>query len=407
MPAKFPERREFIALIAITMMVVAFGIDTMLPALPAMARDLGAAHANDQQFVLTAFTVALGVSTFVVGILSDSLGRRRLLLGALIGYAVFGVAAALAPSFDTLLVARAFQGMAAGAASVLAGAIVRDRYEGREMARINSLTAVVFMAAPVIAPTLGTLVLAVSGWRTIFVVLAIFGITTFAWVGRRLPESLAPAARVPLRLRSIVVSARHVLSDRLSVGYSIAIMLIQSTVFAYLASVQQIFDAVYDRPGLLPIGFAVMAAGIAAGSLLNSRIVVRLGMQRIGHVALLFFAAVAALNLYLAASGVQTLVIFVVGHAIMMIAFPMTIGNFSALAMSDMGEVAGTASSLQRSFTTVLGAIGGTLIGQQFNGTNVPLYAGITVAIVIAIGVVLVVERGRLFGDAPLPASAT
>ena len=402
MPAKFPERREFIALIAITMMVVAFGIDTMLPALPEMARDLGARGVNDQQFVLTAFTVALGVSTFVVGILSDSLGRHRLLLGALVGYAVFSVAAALAPDFNSLLVARVLQGLAAGAASVLAGTIVRDRYQGREMARINSLTSVVFMAAPVIAPTLGTLVLAVSGWRVIFVVLAAFGIGLLGWVAWRLPESLPKEARIPLRPADVAASARTVLADRLSVGYTGAIMLIQSTIFAYLASVQQVFADIFGRPGLLPVGFAVMALFIAAGSLLNSRIVVRFGMRRIGHAGLLFFIASAALNLLVASSGAGSIWTFVGLQGVMMFGFSLTIGNFSALAMANMRDVAGTASSLQRSFSTVLSAIVGTLIGQQFDGTTVPLYLGITTVVVLAFGVVLIVEHGRLFGD-PAP----
>lgn len=399
MTKDFPERREFIALIAITMMVVAFAVDTMLPALPAMARDLGAHGANDQQFVLTTFSVGLGVAQFFIGILSDSLGRRKLLLGALVAYALCGLAAAVAPTFPALLVARAAEGLAAGGTSVIAVAIVRDRYEGREMARINSLTSVVFMAAPVVAPTLGTLLLTVSSWRAIFVVLALFGVALSGWVARRLPESLPRSARVSLNLASVATSARLVLTDRVSVGYTLAISMISCTIFAYLASVQQVFDKIFDRPNLLPAGFAIMAVGIAIGSLVNSRIVVRLGMRRIGHAAILAFAAVAALHLLVAVSGGETVVTFIGLQTLMMGVFPMTIGNFSALAMEDMGAVAGTASSLQRSFTTVLGAVGGTLIGQQFDGTTVPLYAGITAASLLALVSILVVERGRLFGE--------
>lgn len=399
MPRSFPERGEFVALIAITMMVVAFAIDTMLPALPAMARDLGARHANDQQFVLTAFTVGLGVAQFFVGILSDSFGRRKLLLGALVAYSLFGLAAALSPSFPVLLGARTAQGLAAGGTSVIAAAIVRDRYQGREMARITSLTSVVFMAAPVIAPTLGTVILAISGWRMIFYVLAAFGVALLAWVGPRLPESLPRSARVPLRPASVLASARIVVGDRPAVGYTIAIMLIQTTIFAYLASVQQVFAGIFKSPSLLPVGFAIMAGGIAAGSLVNSRIVMRLGMRHIGHAALLCFAGIAAVHLFVAASGRETAVTFIALQSLMMIAFPLTVGNFSALAMQDMGAVAGTASSLQRSFTTVAAALAGTWIGQQYDGTTVPLYAGVTVAAVLAIVAVLVVERGRLFGD--------
>ena len=253
------------------------------------------------------------------------------------------------------------------------------------------------MAAPIIAPTLGVAILAVSDWRAIFVMLALFGVALVAWIGRRLPETLAKTDRIPLRPAHVLASARTVLSDRASVGYTIAFMLIQATIFGYLATVQQAFDQVFGRAGLLPLGFAIMAGGIAVSALVNSRIVMRLGMRRIGHWGLIYFVAVAAVHLAVAMSGRSTVVNFIALQTLMMLGFSMVVGNFSALAMNDMGAVAGTASSLQRSFSTVCGAVIGTLIGQQFDGTLVPLYAGITASAALALVAVLWVERGRLF----------
>ena len=403
---KFPDRAEFIVLIAGITMAVAFGIDTMLPALPAIRDALHAPGANDAQFVITAFTIGLGIAQFVVGILSDSFGRRRLLIGSLVLYVLCCVAASRSSSFHLLLAARLVQGLAAGGARVVAVSIVRDRFAGRDMAQVMSFVSVVFMAAPVVAPFFGTLMLQVAHWNAIFDALALIATALTVWVILRLPETLATGDRVRLALAPLGQSMATVLRDRQAVGYTLALTLLSCCIFAFLTSVQQVYAQALHRAAFLPIGFAIMALTMAAASFVNARIVMRFGMRRIGHLAIVGFIAFALIHLIVAASGHETLVSFVALQAAMMACFPLAVGNFGALAMERMGHVAGTASSLQGSFSTVVGTVGGSLIGQQFDGTTLPLYLGTAGAALAALVVIWVTEGGRMFVPGPAAEAA-
>jgi DHA1 family bicyclomycin/chloramphenicol resistance-like MFS transporter len=394
-----PGRNEFIALVAGILMTIAFAIDSMLPALPEMVHSLGVTIANRQQFVITAFMIGFGISQFFVGTLSDRYGRRGLMLASLVGYSVFSLAAAIAPTFELLLIARFMQGTAAAGARVLIVSVVRDKFEGRAMAQVMSLASVVFMAAPILAPTMGTLIIAVAPWRWIFIVLAVVGAILWTWALLRLPESQHPEDRTEITRAQIIESFGIVLSDRQSVGYTIATTFMTCSIFGFITSVQQIFDETFGHPKLLAVGFAVIASLMAVASLVNSRIVMRWGMRPISHFALVGFTAIAALHVLVAVSGYETLAVFIILQALMMGCFALTVGNFGALSMEHVGHVAGTASSLQGSFSTIAGALGGGLIGQMFNGTTAPLYVAITVSGIGALVAVFVAERGRMFSS--------
>ena len=390
-------RIEFIALIASIMMIVAFAIDAMLPALPAIGAALGVSVENRRSLVIVVFMAGFGVAQFFVGTVSDRYGRRGMMLASLIGYALCSLAAASAPSFTLLLTARAAQGAAAAGARVLATSVVRDRFEGRDMAQVMSLATMVFMAAPILAPTMGTLVLTVAPWRWIFVVLALLGASLWLWVLLRLPESLTRGRRREITPTKVIAGVRIVLSDRASVGYTVGITCMSCVVMGFLTSVQPIFADIFHHPEWLPGGFAVMAGTMATASLVNSRIVMRWGMRRIGHAALFGLTAIAASHASIALTGHETVVSFIALQSAMMACFSLTTANFSAMAMENVGEVAGTASSLQGSFSTIVGALVGGLIGQSFNGTTAPLYVGVTLAGLIALVAVFIAERGRFF----------
>jgi len=275
--------------------------------------------------------------------------------------------------------------------------VVRDRFEGRAMAQVMSLASVVFMAAPIIAPTMGTLILAIAPWRWIFVVLGAVGIVLWIWVFTRLPETLDPKDRIDISWSQVTHSWGAVLSDRQSTGYSIGLTFMTCAIFGFLTSVQQIFADVFHDAGFLPIGFAIMAGVMAVGSFINSMIVRQHGMRKIGHAGLVGFTAIAAMHALYSWMGLETMTSFIVLQSAMMFCFAMTVANFGAMAMENVGHVAGTASSLQGSFSTVFGAVGGTLIGQLFDGTTLPLYIGITVTGMLSLIAVFVAERGSLF----------
>lgn len=392
-----PGQREFVLLISAVMMLVAFAIDSMLPALPAIGNALGVSVDNERQFVITAFMIGFGVAQFFVGTLSDRYGRRTLMLGSLFAFAITSLGATLASSFDLLLIARVAQGMAAAGARVLVTSVVRDRFEGRAMAQVMSLASVIFMAAPVLAPAMGQLILSVAPWRWIFAVLMLLGLAVWGWVLFRLPESLDPANASEISLAQFKTNARIILSDRQSVGYGIANTCLTAGLMGFLTSVQQVFETIFGRPDLLVYGFAIMASGMAAASLINARIVMRYGMRLIGHSAMIGYTLIAGLHALVALTGHESLTSFIALQTLMMVGFSFAAANFGAMAMANMGGVAGTATSLQGSFSTICGAVIGAAIGQSFNGTTIPLYLGFFACGAVALIAVFVTEGGRLF----------
>lgn len=401
---KNPSQREFVFLIASIMMIVAFAIDAMLPAFPAIGRSFGLRGINQPQLVITALMIGFGFAQFFAGTLSDRYGRRGIMVWSLFGFGVMSLLAALAPSFEMLLAARVAQGVFAGGARVVVTSAVRDRYVGRQMAQVMSLAAMIFMAAPILAPAMGQLILAVAPWPWIFHGLALIGFLMWLWVLFRLPESLDPANAREISLPQVRSSWATVFSDRQSIGYSFATACMTAALFGYLMSVQQIFDVVFKVPDFLAWGFAIMAAGMAVASYINSAIVMRYGMRLVGHLGLTIFTVTAGVHLLVTVSGYDTLTSFIILQMIMMMGFSFAAANFSAMAMEHMGEVAGTASSLQQSFSTIVGALLGTFIGQSFNGTTIPTYLGFFALGCLALVAVFVTEGGQLFVARNAPA---
>ena len=268
---------EFIALVASLMAMVALGIDTMLPALPAIGGALDVTNANDRQFVITIFGAGFGIAHLIHGPLADRYGRRPVLIVSLIGYVAMNLLAAIAKDFTLLLIARFLGGAAVAATRVATIAMVRDCFSGRTMARIMSLTFMVFMAVPVIAPALGAAILVFGDWRTIFWVIAAAALIVLAWVMLRLPETLAPADRRAIEPAQILAGWRTVLTDRLSLGYTLAGTALTGALYGYLGSIEPIMEVTFDRPGLLTLIFATSAGTMAVANLGNAAAVMRLG----------------------------------------------------------------------------------------------------------------------------------
>lgn len=389
---------EFVALIAAMMALTALGIDSMLPALPAIGDSLGVSEPNHRQFVITAFLLGFAIAQLGYGPLSDRFGRRPVLGIALFSYGLTCALAALSGSFELLLVSRFLMGTAAAGARVVTVALVRDCFAGRAMARVMSLAFIVFMAAPIFAPAFGQGVLAAGGsWRMIFWGVGAVSLAVVAWFWLRMPETLAAGNRQTLHPSRIIADYGLMLRDRGAVGYTIAASLLSGGLFGFIGSVQQVMEVVFGRPDLLTIVFAAVASTMAIGSFLNSRIVMRVGTRRISHSALSAFILFAVLHLAVALSGQETLWSFAVLQALMMASFGLATSNFSAMAMERMGEIAGTASSLQGFVSTLGGALIGAQIGQAFDGTTIPLYTGFVAMGVLAFVAVAIAERGRLF----------
>jgi len=392
-----PGFREFVVLMAGLMALNALAIDAMVPALPAIGRALGAATDNQRQLVIAMYMLGFGTTQLVYGPLADRYGRKPVLVVSLVLYIACAIACGLAASFTLLLAARLAQGAAAASTRVLVVSIVRDRFEGAAMARLMSLVFLVFLLIPMLAPTFGQLTLMIAPWRWIFLGLAIFVGVMLAWALIRLPETLHPEYRRPLSLRAVIGGAKETLTNRQSVGYTLAFTLMMGALMGYINSVQQIVFDVFHRPGLIAIVFAGVAGPMAVTSWLNSRLVERIGTRRIAHTGLILFTLFAALHLGLAAHG-EPMAAFILLQGVTMASFGLASANFGALAMQPLGHVAGTASSVQGTIGTILGALLGLAVGQSFDGTLMPMVTGFVLFGGAALVVLLATERGRLFG---------
>ena len=394
---------EFVCLIALMMALNALAIDSMLPALPHIGDELGVANANSRQWVVTAYLLGFGGAQLIYGPLADRFGRKPVLLFGVGVYVVFSLLATLAPTFDTLILARIGQGLGSACTRVLAVSIVRDRFEGRTMARVMSFSFLVFLGVPILAPSIGQAIMLVGPWRWIFAGLGLIGVGLIVWAALRLPETLRPEDRLPIQFRRLASAYRIAVTDRTAVGYTLAMTAVTGALFGFINSSQQIFADVFHAEAAFPAIFALIAGGIAVASLVNARLVVSLGSRKISHTALIGFTAVSAVHAVVAISGHESIWTFAVLQTLTMFCFGLIAGNFGAMAMETMGHIAGTAASIQGFVSTIAGSLLGFAVGQQFDGTTVPMAAGFTLFGLIALGCVLFAERGRLFRSHHLP----
>lgn len=368
---------EFIALMGMMFATIAFSIDSMLPALPEIAEKLTPDAANLAQLVLTSFVFGMGAGTLVTGPLSDAFGRKAIIYWGAGLYVIGAVMAYFAPTLELVLAARAIQGLGAAGPRIASMALVRDLYSGRQMARIMSFAMLVFMIFPAVAPMIGAGIIALAGWRSIFLAFVLFSALSTAWIGIRQPETLPVDKRRPLQAAMLWAGMKEVLSHHQVMLSTLIQIMIFGILFATISSVQQVFDITYDRGGNFHFWFAGIAVFAALPPLVNASLVVKLGMRPLIRRALMGQIAVSALaGLVFLAMGTDapwTFWVFLVWTAGQFAATGFTIGNLNALALEPMGHIAGMTSSVMGAVATVGGAVIGAVIGQLFNGTPTPL----------------------------------
>lgn len=388
--------REFVAMMAAIMALNALAIDTMLPALPDMARELGATSANAQQYVISLYFLGLGVGSLVHGPLADRYGRKRVIMVCLVGYIIAGLASGVATSWPLLLGARFIHGLFGAAMGVVSQAIIRDRTSGDAMAKLMSMIFLIFMVVPIIAPTIGQGVLLVAHWRWIFLMLAGGGALMALWVGTRLQETLDPADVAPISPRGLARTWTMVATHRSAMAYMLGSSIAAGANFGFLNSSQQIFSETFGRADIFPLAFASVAGTMAIANFSNSRIVLRFGARRVSQAALIGFILISILQ-WIAAGVGEPMLLFIILIALNMSMIGFIGANFSSIAMEPFGHVAGSASSFQNSVRTLVAAGVGALIGQMYDGSTQPLAMGFACCGLIALAVVAWGERGKLF----------
>ena len=388
---KTPSRNEFIALLALLFATIAISIDAMLPALPQIALDLSPEDPNKAQLVITSFVLGMGLGTLFAGPLSDAFGRKTTILAGFVLYILAALACWAAPSLETLLIARVVQGIGAAAPRTVSIAMVRDMFKGREMAQIMSFAMMIFTLVPAVAPLMGQGVIALAGWQAIFVAYVAFALLVMGWFTLRQPETLPREARRPLSWHALVAASAEVLSHRV-VQISIAAQaLTMGMLFATLSSMEGIFSDLFGRGASFPLWFGVIAMASMIGSILNARLVVRLGMRRMVTVT---YGALLALTLaYLGLVAVMPegsgFALHILWSVVLFAVMGLTLGNLNALAMEPVGHVAGMAASVTSAIATVVSVVLAVPVGLMFDGTQVPLLLGVSVYGAMALGLAM------------------
>jgi DHA1 family bicyclomycin/chloramphenicol resistance-like MFS transporter len=389
---------EFVAMMASLLALNALAIDTVLPALGQISAQYGLEHANDQQLVIFAYILGFGAPQLVFGPLTDRFGRKGLLLICLFGYSIAGLACMMAGAFTMLLGLRFVQGIFAAGIRVIASAVIRDLTVGRTMARIMSLVMTVFMIVPIIAPAIGTAVMTLSHWVWTFGITGAAGLLVAIWVYFRLPATLPAENRQPLNIGFIGGAYLQVLRTRVAFGYMLASGVIFGALFAFIGASEQIFDEVFGRGDKFWLWFATIASGLAVASLINARLVERLGQRRISHTMMLCFIVLSLANLIAMQVMGNHFPIFLTLFTLTFACFGMMGANFSSLALEPLGKIAGTASAVYGFATSTLSAGIGLLIARQYDGSIIPLLIGFVGLGTLSLLIVLWAEKGRLFG---------
>ncbi len=388
---------EFVALMALVFSVVALAIDAMLPALGEIGQELGATHANDPQLIISIFLLGIVFGQAFFGPFSDSKGRKPAIY---IGFAVFSIGCLVSifsTSFSGMLAGRFLQGLGAAGPRITVVALIRDLFEGPEMARVMSLIISIFILVPIVAPAMGQALLIVADWRAIFYAFLGLTIISLTWFSVRQEETLAPGQRIPFSARRVMGRVREIGGTRVTMGYTVVTGLMSGSFIAYLNSAQQIFQLQYGLGRMFPLYFAMLAFFLGLATLLNSWLVVRFGMQVLAGTALWIIAIISIIFLPFswALAGHPPLWTLMIYLMVSFFAVGLLFGNLNALAMEPLGHVAGTGSAFVGFVSTLIAVAAGTLIGQSYNGTILPLVTGYAVLSLFSLIMMRWAEAGR------------
>ncbi len=390
-------------MLAITMALGALAIDMILPAMGDLRETFGLSpDSNDVAAIITFFLLGLALGQLIWGPLSDVIGRKPVLYMGLSIYVIGAIAASLSPTLSALFASRFVWGFGAAGSQVVVRSVVRDTYEGEAMARAMSFIMAVFLLVPIMAPSLGALVLAVGPWQWIFVFMAVFAVGIALWT-LRLPETLAKADRLPFEARKVARAAKFVLSNRMTMGFTLA----QATVFglfaSYLASSQLILDDIFGIGDWFPLFFGALAIVMGAVMLVNTRLLKLVALRRLlrGSFTLYLGGSIAFGLAMFATGGQPPFALFVIVFLPILTAHALLIPNLNAIAMIPMGSVAGTAAAIVGTVATLGGSVIGLTIDRAYNGTLIPFGTAAVISGIVAFGLSTWADRNyeRSVGD--------
>ena len=394
-----PTGRSYIRFVLVLGALIAIGpltIDTYLPALPSITRDLAASE-SAVQFTLTGILLGMGLGQLLVGPLADAVGRRRPLIAGLALHIAASVFCAFAPTIELLTLGRVLQGLGNAAVAVVSMAMVRDQFAGSAAATMLSRLMLVMGLAPVLAPTLGGFILQVTSWRGVFVLLAIAGTMMVTLASFALRETLPPARRRKLAFRPVVATYASLLRDRTFVGLVLICGLMFATLFSYIGGSSFVLQDIYGLSVTqFGLAFGLNSLGFLTGSQLNPFLLKRFAPQLLVRTGVTIGAVAALLMLASAATGFGGLAFILTPLWFILFACGLTLPNTPALALTRHGEAAGTAAALLGASQFVIGGAAAPLIGAMGSDSAVPMTLVMAMTATLALVVATLTLRGRV-----------
>jgi DHA1 family bicyclomycin/chloramphenicol resistance-like MFS transporter len=387
---------EFVALMASMIALAAISTDAMLPALPEIGRELGAAQANDSQLILSLLFLGMAIGQIFYGPVSDSIGRKPAIYAGLAIFMAGCLLSMIATTFPMMLAARMLQGLGIAGPRSLATAVVRDRFSGRMMARVMSFIMTIFILVPIVAPAIGQGILLFAGWRSIFGFLFVFAIVVFVLFLIIQTETLAPEDRIPFSAKRITSAFKEVFTNRIALGFTIAAGLFSGAFLGYLNSAQPVFQDLYGLGERFPLIFAVIAISSGVASFVNARLVLRFGMRWLTTTANTSLTILSALYFIYAYTqqGHPPLWTFIAYFLLNFFAVGIMFGNLNSMAMEPLGHIAGVGAAVVGSLSNFISIPIGVAIGRAFNGTVLPLIGGFAIMCLATIFVMRWADSG-------------
>lgn len=372
---------EFIMLMALMTSLTALNIDAMLPALPDIGLALQVTHENQTQLIISVVFLGMAFGQLFYGPFADSHGRKPAVYLGLFCFFLGSVMCLLATDIFWMLMGRLLQGFGLAAPRTVTMAIVRDQFNGDDMARVMSFIMAVFIIVPALAPAIGQGIIWLSDWKMIFVFFIVLAAIAGVWFAIRQPETLKPEHKRTLSRAVFWQGIKEIFGNQTVMAYVLGYGFITACLIVYLSLAQQIFQAQYELGAYFPLVFAGIALSIGLASYINGKLVSHYGARPLSKVALINMIVMSALMLPLALidAGHPSLIVFLFYCAVTMFSVGILFGNLASLAMEPLGHMAGLGAAIVGAMSSLIAIPLGVSFAYAYDNSILPLVSAFLV----------------------------
>jgi len=368
---------EFITLMASLMAMAALAIDAILPAMSTIGEIIGISNSQDNQLLITMIFLGLGFGQLIFGPLSDSFGRKPLVYFGFLIFIAASFICVFSTSLEMMIFGRILQGIGLSAPRTISYSMIRDSFQGNEMAKVMSFVTVVFIIVPTLAPAFGKYIMEVYNWQAIFYFQLIFCILVAVWFSIRQKETLTTENRIPFTRRLFISGFMELIKYKSTLVYTIISGVIMGSFMLYLSSSQQIFQNQYGLVDEFPYIFAGLAISFGASTFLNGRLVMKYGMEKLIRISLTGYTLSSLVYLIVFYNQVNpSIEILLLFLFLQFLSLGFLFGNLKSISLQPIGHIAGIGAALTGFISMLFAVPIGTFIGTFISVSAYPMFVG-------------------------------